>query len=168
MKKILWLRFSGFSILPHANETSRFVNDVVYNISDGEITYLIPQVLVRSKRNKKKKREANKNKEEQKTNSYNIFWKCNRYSTTVKSKTNCVFRSAHNRNGELFNLSDTKSCSKTKVREKENRCIDSLAASRKPHVLVSRVQGITMHLRRTDEPSYEGQALICLLSTGKT
>lgn len=79
-----------------------------------------------------------------------------------------MFRSAHNRNGKLFNLSDMKSCSKTKVREKENRCIDSLAASRKPHVLVSRVQGIAMHLRRTDEPSYEGQALICLLSTGKT
>lgn len=72
MKKILWLRFSGFSILLHANETSRFVNDVVYNISDGEITYRIPRVLVRSKRNKKK-RKANKNEEEQKTNSNSIF-----------------------------------------------------------------------------------------------
>lgn len=64
MKKILWLRFSGFSILLHANETYRFVNDVVYNISDGEITCLIPRVLVRSKRNKKKRIRRRKNEKQ--------------------------------------------------------------------------------------------------------
>lgn len=63
-EKILWLHFSDFSILPHANETSRFVNDVVYNISDGEITCLIPRVLVRSKRTKKKRIRMRNNKKQ--------------------------------------------------------------------------------------------------------
>ncbi|CAD1476126.1 unnamed protein product, partial [Heterotrigona itama] len=51
-------------------------------------------------------------------------------------------------------------------REKLGRCIDSPDASPESHVLVSRVRGIAMHWRRTDEPPFEGRALISSLSTG--